>query len=128
MAWNHPDDVPTSLTRRAYCLRGVPPLSQNQYAAVVADAYEDIKQEVLRDLGKVTESTVASETVWEELRILTRDNPDTIAAWVNGWRAGGARELVGWGIGNNVQYARPGDTIGRMANGTFHILRGSKQQ
>jgi GrpB-like predicted nucleotidyltransferase (UPF0157 family) len=48
---NHPDDVPTSLTRRAYALRGVT-LSQNQYAAVVADAYEDIKREVLREAAE----------------------------------------------------------------------------
>ncbi|MGW4493780.1 hypothetical protein [Streptomyces sp. NPDC004376] len=51
MSWNHPDDVPTSLTRRAYCLRGVT-LSQNQYAAVVADAYEDIAREVARELAQ----------------------------------------------------------------------------
>lgn len=48
---NRPDDVPTSLTRRAYALRGVT-LSQNQYAAVVADAYEDIKCEVLREAAE----------------------------------------------------------------------------
>lgn len=48
---NHPDDVPTSLTRRAYALRGVT-LSQNQYAAVVADAYEDIRRDVLREAAE----------------------------------------------------------------------------
>lgn len=51
MSWNHPDDVPTSLTRRAYALRGVT-LSQNQYAAVVADAYEDIARHVAHELAE----------------------------------------------------------------------------
>lgn len=51
MSWNHPDDVPTSLTRRAYALRGVT-LSQNQYAAVVADAYEDIARAVAHELAE----------------------------------------------------------------------------
>jgi hypothetical protein len=48
---NHPDDVPTSLTRRAYALRGVT-VSQNEYAAVVADAYGDIEREVLREAAE----------------------------------------------------------------------------
>jgi hypothetical protein len=51
MSWSHPDDVPTSLTRRAYALRGVT-LSQNQYAAVVADAYEDIARHVAHELAE----------------------------------------------------------------------------
>lgn len=51
MSWNHPDDVPTSLTRRACALRGVV-LSQNQYAAVVADAYEDIACHVAHELAE----------------------------------------------------------------------------
>lgn len=51
MSWNHPDDVPMSLTRRAYALRGVT-LSQNQYAAVVADAYEDIARAVAHELAE----------------------------------------------------------------------------
>lgn len=49
MSWNHPDDVPISLTRRAYCLRGVK-ISQNDYAAVVADAYADVKAEIVQGL------------------------------------------------------------------------------
>lgn len=119
MAWNHPDDVPTSLTRRAYALRGVT-ISQNDYAAVVADAYEDVKAEVLRDLGKVTTAPL-------EDRVLTRENADEIAAWVGGWRAGGVRELVGWGLRGCEVYARPGDTIVDMGGGMFGIKRGEQQ-
>jgi len=51
VSWNHPDDVPTSLTRRAYALRGVK-ISQNDYAAVVADAYEDIARKVAHELAE----------------------------------------------------------------------------
>ena len=121
MAWNHPDDVPTSLTRRAYemdaCL-----ISQNDYAAVVADAYEFVKAEVLRDLGKTT-----TEPQQEE-HLLTRDNTDEIAEWVGGWRAGGVRELIGWGLRDHVTYARPGDLIARRDNGTFYIKHRGPQQ
>jgi hypothetical protein len=117
MAWKHPDDVPTSLTARVYKLDG-PAISQNMYAAVVADAYDAVKQEVLRDLQR--EAAHNSRT-------LTRDNADEIAAWVGGWRAGGVRELVGWGLRGDEVYARPGDTITRRIDGSFKIEK-EKQQ
>jgi hypothetical protein len=116
MAWNHPDDVPTSLTRRAYALRGVT-ISQNAYAAVVADAYEDVKREVLRDQEQEASRTMK----------LTRDNTDEVALWVGGWRAGGAYELVGWGTRGNVVYARPGDMIIRKDDGSYEIKKESEQ-
>jgi hypothetical protein len=117
MAWNHPDDVPTSITKRVYEMDG-PAVSENLYATVIADAYEAVKQEVLRDLQL---------DAAQNSRTLTRDNADEIAAWVGGWRAGGVRELVGWGLRNNVTYARPGDTIIRKSDGTFEIEKEPQQ-
>jgi hypothetical protein len=51
MSWKHPDDVPTDLTRRAYALRGEA-VSQNAYAAVVADAYPDVVADFLWDCAE----------------------------------------------------------------------------
>jgi hypothetical protein len=48
VSWNHPDDVPITVSRRAYALRDVK-LSQNQYAAVAADVYEDVRDDVFRE-------------------------------------------------------------------------------
>lgn len=46
-----PDKIPTELTRRAYALRGVT-VSQNQYAAVVADAWEDVLRLARREYAE----------------------------------------------------------------------------
>jgi hypothetical protein len=56
-----------------------------------------------------------------EERTLTRENADEIAEWIGGWRAGGAYELVGWGLRGEVVYAKPGDTIIRLADGKRYI-------
>lgn len=94
MSWTHPDDVPTSLTRRAYAMRGTR-VSQNDYAAVVADAFEDVAAEYLRtvseraqealgyqgDENQQTEATVAAarvlelpwETVADVLNVFTHE-------------------------------------------------------
>jgi hypothetical protein len=63
-----------------------------------------------------------------DTRTLTRDNADEIAAWVGGWRAGGAYELVGWGPRGGVVYAHPGDTVVNIGGGMFVVKRGSEQQ
>jgi hypothetical protein len=72
MPWKHPIDVPTRLTRRAYALRGVN-ISQNDYAAVVADAYEDVKAEFLRDLVQ------AADEATQGTGYTPQDTPATVA-------------------------------------------------
>jgi hypothetical protein len=153
MSWKTPDDVPTTLTRRAYALRDVK-TSQNAYAAVVADAYQDVVADFLRDCAETARRThndaedtpatraaadrlglpwevvaaivdtfseeagrIARERAAARRRVLTRDNADEVAEWVGGWRAGGARELVGWGVRGSVVYAHPGDTIMKLTSG-----------
>jgi hypothetical protein len=62
-----------------------------------------------------------------EERVLTRENTDEIAAWCGGWAAGGARELVGFhegGLGSNIIYAHPGDTIIIAEGERPRIVRG----
>jgi hypothetical protein len=72
MAWNHPIDVPIRLTRRASALHGVD-ISQNDYAAVVADAYEDVTAEFLRDLMQ------AADEATQGTSYIPQDTPVTVA-------------------------------------------------
>ncbi|MFF4952261.1 hypothetical protein [Streptomyces chattanoogensis] len=68
-----PDDVPTSLTMRAYGIKGV---SQNMYAAVVADAYDAIRAEVLREADEETRTAHSDHCIQagEDVARLTEEN------------------------------------------------------
>jgi hypothetical protein len=48
MAWTNPDDVPTHITKRAYALPDAQ-VSQNDYAAVTADVYGAVRDDVFRE-------------------------------------------------------------------------------
>jgi hypothetical protein len=60
VTWKHPDEVPTSLTRRAYALRGIK-ISQNTYASVVADAYDDVKNDVFRQVLRTCDEVLKDQ-------------------------------------------------------------------
>lgn len=76
MSWTHPDDVPTHLTKRAYALPDAQ-VSQNEYAAVVADAYDAIRDEILRDIV-----TRAQEIIPADYYAKPRETPASTAAAV----------------------------------------------
>ena len=52
---------------------------------------------------------------------LTRENADEVAAWCDGRRAGGARELIALPY-PDTRFASPGDTILRTGDNTYEIL------
>lgn len=168
MNWNHPDDVPVTVSRRAYALRGVK-ISQNDYAAVAADVYGDVINDFLNALYERTREILPDNydsTGWEtpslaaaaellglprdvvagvvdvftreagriarerraarEERVLTRENTAELAAWIGGRVAGGANELVAWGLRDSVTYAHPGDTIVKHPEGPSLIKQGER--
>lgn len=90
MTWTHPDDVPTTVTRRVYSLR-IPGLSQNGYAAVVADVYEDVVTEFLltlstraRDTGNLppSDASPVDAAVAERLGLPAEFVADMMEVWM----------------------------------------------
>lgn len=54
-------------------------------------------------------------------KTLTYLNANEVAAWCDGRRAGGIRELVGLPY-PDTRYARPGDTIVRTGENTYDLI------